>query len=146
MAKKEDASSLFVSCKYPRTITNPHPVPVGQQPESFHMPAGYIGPVPDWVRNHWYFAALCRDGTVTTVVNTSSSAQEVAAAKAAEAEAAARLLQEKNVKIKEAQESARLQAEADAAADGLDQTSRKKLIAEREAAAKAAVEAEYETK
>lgn len=153
-AKKEDKtpainligstpSSLFVSCKYPRTIVDPAPTKPGEQAQSFSMPRNYIGPVPAWVQNHWYFKALCKDGTITIVANTSSNAMEDAAAAAAAKEAANRLAQEKNVKINEAMEAARLQAEATAANEGLDQIARKELIATKEAEAKAAVEAEY---
>jgi len=34
----------------------------------FEAKAGWIGEVPQWVENHWYFKALCKDGTVTAIV------------------------------------------------------------------------------
>jgi hypothetical protein len=34
----------------------------------FEAKAGWIGEVPQWVENHWYFKALCKDGTVTEIV------------------------------------------------------------------------------
>lgn len=140
--KKEDTSGgLFVQCKYPRKIVH-----MDDPSITFTLPKDYIGSVPGWVTKHPYFEALCKDGTVTTVVNTKDTALEAAQAAAAKAEETARLTQEMNVKIKEAQDAARLVAEGEAAAQGLDQNARKKLIAKKEAEAKAAVEAEYEVK
>jgi hypothetical protein len=34
----------------------------------FEAKAGWIGEVPQWVAEHWYFKALCKDGTVTAIV------------------------------------------------------------------------------
>ena len=36
---------------------------------SFEAKAGWIGEVPQWVEEHWYFKALCKDGTVTAIVS-----------------------------------------------------------------------------
>lgn len=138
-------SKLFVSCKYPRTITHPVPTKPGEEPPVFHMAAGFMGSVPDWVREHWYFNALCKDGTVTVLVETGSSAVEAAAAQAQSIENQARLDQEKAVKIKEATEAAELEAEVEAAADGLDQVGRKKLIKKKVQEAVKAIEADYAT-
>ena len=33
----------------------------------WEMPPGFIGEVPSWVEKHWYFDALCKDGTITTI-------------------------------------------------------------------------------
>ena len=35
----------------------------------FAAKAGWIGEVPNWVQDHWYFKALCKDGTVTAIVS-----------------------------------------------------------------------------
>ena len=40
----------------------------------FEAKAGWIGEVPKWVQEHWYFKALCKDGTVTAVVSAKDSA------------------------------------------------------------------------
>ena len=37
---------------------------------SFEAKAGWIGEVPNWVEEHWFFKALCKDGTVTAIVST----------------------------------------------------------------------------
>ena len=34
----------------------------------FEVKAGWIGEVPKWVAEHWYFKALCKDGSVTAIV------------------------------------------------------------------------------
>ena len=31
----------------------------------FSAVPGFLGYVDDWVREHWYFKALCKDGTIT---------------------------------------------------------------------------------
>lgn len=36
----------------------------------FEVRAGWIGEVPKWVEDHWYFKALCKDGSVTAIVST----------------------------------------------------------------------------
>ena len=33
----------------------------------WEMPPGFIGEVPGWVEKHWYFDALCKDGTITVI-------------------------------------------------------------------------------
>jgi hypothetical protein len=35
----------------------------------FSAKAGWIGEVPEWVQEHWYFKALCKDGAVTSIVS-----------------------------------------------------------------------------
>ncbi|GHV35104.1 hypothetical protein FACS1894187_07090 [Synergistales bacterium] len=44
----------------------------------FEQRAGWIGEVPNWVENHWYFKALCKDGTVTAIVSAKDKAVQVA--------------------------------------------------------------------
>jgi hypothetical protein len=39
----------------------------------FEAKAGWIGEVPQWVEEHWYFKALCKDGTVTAIVKNSKA-------------------------------------------------------------------------
>lgn len=36
---------------------------------TFEARAGWIGEVPKWVEEHWYFKALCKDGSVTAIVS-----------------------------------------------------------------------------
>ena len=36
---------------------------------AFEAKAGWIGEVPKWVEKHWFFKALCKDGTVTAIVS-----------------------------------------------------------------------------
>ena len=45
---------------------------------AFEKRAGWIGEVPKWVEDHWYFKALCEDGSVTAIV--SSRDKDIAAA------------------------------------------------------------------
>jgi hypothetical protein len=35
----------------------------------FEARTGWIGEVPKWVEEHWYFKALCDDGSVTSIVS-----------------------------------------------------------------------------
>lgn len=42
----------------------------------FSAKAGWIGEVPDWVQEHWFFKALCKDGTVTSIVSTKDKAAQ----------------------------------------------------------------------
>jgi len=35
----------------------------------FSAKAGWIGEIPQWVEKHWYFKALCKDGTITSIVS-----------------------------------------------------------------------------
>lgn len=44
----------------------------------FEAKAGWIGEVPKWVEEHWYFKALCKDGSVTAIV--SGKDKDIAAA------------------------------------------------------------------
>lgn len=145
---EDKKSGIFVSCKYPRKITDPTPVPPGEKSKEFFMPKGYLGEVPAWVTNHWYFKQLQKDGTVTIAVDTRSVTLEAASTAAAEAEAKAKFKQELIVKVKEAQELAKAAAEAEASMQGLDETSTKKLIEKKQNEAKKQVESalkkEYE--
>lgn len=92
------------------------------------IPSGYIGQVPDWVEKHWYFQALCKDGTITAIVSTKDSDLEAAEAAAkAKAEAAEKEAEKKRA-IDESKATAKAEAEAKALEEGLDVTATKKLI------------------
>ena len=93
------------------------------------LPAGYIGKVPEWVEGHWYYKALCNDGTITAVVRTQEkTAEELAAEKAARKAAAEKAANDKRL-IDEAKAAAKVKAETEAAEKGLNATDTKKLIA-----------------
>lgn len=32
-----------------------------------NLKRGFIGDVPSWVEHHWYFDALCKDGSITVI-------------------------------------------------------------------------------
>jgi post-segregation antitoxin (ccd killing protein) len=36
----------------------------------FEARAGWIGEIPKWVEEHWFFKGLCKDGSVTAIVST----------------------------------------------------------------------------
>lgn len=59
---------VFISCTKEIEIRN-KPKQVGIKDitgvDSYRIPRGYIGPVPEWVSNHWYFKAHCNDGSIT---------------------------------------------------------------------------------
>lgn len=53
---------MFVKCS--KNVRFIHP----ENPKiTWDMPPGFIGDVPIWVENHWYFDALCKDGSITTI-------------------------------------------------------------------------------
>lgn len=53
---------MFVKCSKMVRFVNP------DNPKSkWEMPPGFIGEVPGWVEKHWYFDALCKDGTITAI-------------------------------------------------------------------------------
>lgn len=53
---------MFVKCSKMVRFVNP------DNPKSkWEMPPGFIGEVPSWVEKHWYFDALCKDGTITAI-------------------------------------------------------------------------------
>lgn len=112
----------FISCK--------KSVEIRGDGDTLPIPAGYIGSVPDWVEKHWYFNALCKDGTITAIVSTKDADLEAAdAAAKAKAEAAEKSAEKKR-SIDEAKATAKAAAEAKATEEGLDVTATKKLIKE----------------
>lgn len=53
---------MFVKCSKNVRFTHP------ENPQiTWDMPPGFIGDVPNWVEKHWYFDALCKDGSITTI-------------------------------------------------------------------------------
>lgn len=117
----------FISCK--------KSVEVRGDGDVFPIPAGYIGQVPDWVEKHWFFEALCKDGTITAIVSTKDSALEEAdAAAKAKAEAADKAAEKKRL-IDQAKADAEAAAKVQAEQDGLDVAATKKLVKESVAAA-----------
>ena len=65
---------MFINCKKSVEISD------GKQ--KYVILKDYIGDVPKWVENHWYFKALCKDGTVTSIVSTNDKDIEAAESKA----------------------------------------------------------------
>jgi hypothetical protein len=55
---------MFINTKKAIRITD------DKSREAFEAKAGWIGEVPGWVEKHWFFKALCDDGTVTALVST----------------------------------------------------------------------------
>lgn len=101
----------------------------------FPIPAGYIGSVPDWVEKHWFFGALCKDGTITAIVSTKDADLESADAAAKAKEEAAAKTAEKKRLIDQAKADAETSAKAQAEQEGLDVAATKKLVKEAVAAA-----------
>lgn len=53
---------MFVKCSKNVRFTHP------ENPQiTWDMPPGFIGEVPVWVEKHWYFDALCKDGSITAI-------------------------------------------------------------------------------
>ena len=49
---------------------------VSAEGKTFSAPAGFIGEVETWVESHWYFKALCKDGTITAIVSSKAPKAE----------------------------------------------------------------------
>lgn len=53
---------MFIKCSKNVRFTHP------ENPQiTWDIPPGFIGDVPNWVEKHWYFDALCNDGSITTI-------------------------------------------------------------------------------
>lgn len=103
-------------------------VEISNGAEKCRISAGFIGEVPGWVEKHWYFNALCKDGTITTVTSTKDAELQNAEARAAEAKVAAEKAAEKKRLIDAAKNEAKVAAEKMATDQGLDQSTAKTLI------------------
>jgi hypothetical protein len=57
----------------------------------FEAKAGWIGEIPQWVESHWYFKALCKDGSVTAIVKSGATPVAPPAAEPPKLDAAAEL-------------------------------------------------------
>ena len=53
---------MFVKCSKNVRFTHPENPHI-----TWDMPLGFIGDVPEWVEKDWYFDALCKDGSITTI-------------------------------------------------------------------------------
>jgi len=124
----------FINCKKSVEIVD------GKNKACF--PAGYIGRVPEWAEQHWYYKALCKDGTITAVVRANEKTpEELAAEEVARTAAAEKKALNKRL-VDEAKATAKEEAEKKAAEDGLNATDTKKLVAEMVKAAVDAVSVE----
>lgn len=103
------------------------------------IPADYMGAVPEYVTNHWFYKALCKDGVITSIVTVGKS--DVIADNSAELKAAAQ--KKKAEEIRAAKKRAKAEAEAEAEKRGLDEITKKNLIKESQEAAVEKVEANY---
>ena len=54
---------MFINTKKAVKITH------DKSREVFEAKAGWIGEIPKWVEEHWYFNALCKDGSITAIVS-----------------------------------------------------------------------------
>jgi hypothetical protein len=55
---------MFITCRKKVKFTHPDNASV-----AWEMNPGFIGDVPQWVENHWYFGKLCADGSITAIVS-----------------------------------------------------------------------------
>lgn len=83
----------------------------------WEMPPGFIGEVPGWVEKHWYFDALCKDGTITAIKSKSDRDIQAAVDEKA-AEEQRRLAEEQRRLAEEQQKSAEPAGEQDDADSG----------------------------
>ena len=125
---------MIISSKETAKFTNP------EDNSEYQIDNGYIGEIPKWVENDWYFKSLAADGSITEIIAEKPKTTDVDAEKAAK-EAAAKALKEA---ITKAKAEAKVEAEKEAEEKGLDVNAKKALITERQAAAEAKVKAEFE--
>lgn len=111
----------------------------------YSIPKDYIGTVPEWVSKHWYFQALCKDATITTIVDTASNKVDEALNNK-DNEEVARLKAEKASELDAAKEQAKEAANKEADEKGLDEAGRKKLVAKLQRDAVKLVELKYADK
>lgn len=53
---------MLIKCT--RTVRFEHP----ENPnKKVNLKRGFIGDVPPWVEDNWYFDALCKDGSITVI-------------------------------------------------------------------------------
>lgn len=111
--------------------------------EKFHMPKEYIGPVPVWVYEHPYFAQMAKSGIVKSHVNTASSQVESGLDEMKKKEAAVERQVAEMRAIDEARNDAKIEAEKDAAEQGLDEQGRLALIQQYQEKAVEAVKLDF---
>ncbi|MCL1867303.1 MAG: hypothetical protein FWF82_07835 [Oscillospiraceae bacterium] len=95
------------------------------------FPAHFVGICPDEIFKHWYFKALCKDGTITFLDDSKDSTSEETAKIAAEKEAKIAEQAERRRRIDEAKEAAKIAAEKEADEKGMTAPDKKKLVSER---------------
>jgi len=97
-----------------------------------NFPAHYLGKCPEDVMQHWYFKALCKDGTITYLDDSKDStvedAQKTAEAKKAQEAADT----ERKRLIDDAKNTAKEEAEKEAKEKGLTAPETKKLVVDRQ--------------
>lgn len=130
-------TGTFVTCRKTVKITD------DLTGEVFRMPSGFIGSVPKWVENHWYYKAMCNSGTITAIVSTHDNDLEKTEAEAKSKETAKRIEQEKAAKINTAKANAKKEAAEEATEKGLTKIAAKDLEKKKVAEAIAEVESEY---
>jgi hypothetical protein len=116
-------------------ITSKKSVSIPTKSGKFDIKAGFLGEAPEEVTKHWYFKALCKDGTIASCESQNDSDIEAAKKAAAEKENAEKAKAERNRLIDEAKAAAEETAKKEAADNGLDATATKKLIKEKQASA-----------
>jgi pyruvate/2-oxoglutarate dehydrogenase complex dihydrolipoamide acyltransferase (E2) component len=122
------SGKLFIHCRKATAI-------IGGAGEALRLDPGYIGPIPAWAEEHWYFKALCSDGTITFVASGGEPAPGDAGAAAAAAKAEAKAKAAEKAALDKAKAAALAAARREALEKGLDEAAAKKLEAEAEAAA-----------
>ena len=109
--------------------------------EEFQITNGYIGEIPKWVEDDWYFKALAADGSVTEII--AEPPKKVTATDPDKAAVEAKAKELKDA-ITKAKAEAKKEAEKEAEEKGLDVNAKKALITEKQTAAEMKVRAELE--
>lgn len=120
-------------------ITSKKTVKINGDGWTHTIPAGYMGPVPPHVVDHWYFDANCRDGVITAIVSVRSDSVP----SQTEEQLKANMEKQKADEIRKAKSTAKKLAEDEAAKRGLDEITKKQLIKERQAEAIEEIEKRY---
>jgi hypothetical protein len=112
-------------------------VEIKQGDKKWSLMPGFIGEVPAWAQEHWYFKALCKDGSITAIVASEEKPKPQIAPSADKETERKRL-------IDEAKNAAKLEAEADALTNGYDVATAHKHLKEKQKAAVAALKAQFD--
>jgi hypothetical protein len=128
---------MFINCK--KTVKIPT-----ESGDFVKFSAGFVGNCPESLKSHWYFKALCDDGTITFYENSKDETAEEAAKESSDKAAETERKAERQRIIDDVKNAAKIEAENEAKEKGLTAPETKALVKERQKAAVQAAIADIE--